>query len=480
MLHGLNASVRKGTVISGEERLLSMLAIWIGKLALWLLRLTGRGGTSLPGQVAMRVSPRVLYKLGRGLTRCIVVTGTNGKTTTSALLASALRTDGDLLTNAEGSNMQQGLVTALLRGVTWYGKMKTKTALLEIDEATLPRVVSALPIRVIVVTNVFRDQLDRYGELDTTVNKLLDGIALTDAVLVLNGDDPLARHIGLKSGRRAEYFGLSRSEVTRTPRDQIRDGAFCLNCGHRLRYDGFFYGQLGLYVCEHCDFCRPHPTFEGEPSSGQLNIRESQTPTYAIQLPVYGRFNAYNALAAIAAARVCGLSPDAIQEGLQHYHPPLGRMQVFPTTPTAVLNLIKNPTGCDTVIEAVIDDPGAKLVCIAINDQAADGRDVSWLWDADFEQLVESPHVRIIVTTGMRAEDMALRLKYAGCPTDRIRCIPDVARALAESLQAGQAADMKAVYVLSTYTALHPVAQVLQRSTTHHERPSTLHRTSVS
>lgn len=440
-----------------------MLGIWLGKLALWLLRLLGRGATSFPGRLALRVSPGLLGRLGGQLRRCVVVTGTNGKTTTASLLAAALNAEGPWLHNTEGANMAQGLTTALLAHTSWTGRLRVRQAVLEVDEATLPGVIDKLPVRVLVLTNVFRDQLDRYGELDTTMQKILDAVRRSEATLVVNGDDPLARHIALEGGRPVSYYGLNPAQAAQPHRDQTRDGAFCLRCGARLAYDGFFYGGLGLYDCPSCDFCRPHPDFLGSYEDGLLRVVHGNRPPQVFRLPVRGLYNAYNALAAIAAARVVGLDSDTIRAGLARFRPPLGRMQPYATSPETVLNLVKNPTGCDSVLQAITSEHGAKVVCIAINDLAADGRDVSWLWDADFETLVEAGDVRLCVTSGLRAEDMAVRMKYAGMAPDAIVCIPDLEGALRFSLAAARDAGDLPVYALTTYTALYPAAAILRR-----------------
>lgn len=457
-----------------------MLAIWIGKWIERLLLMMGRRATSLPGKVALRLSPHLLEKLGRQLDRCVIVTGTNGKTTTSSLLSEVLRTEGPLITNAEGANMEQGLVSAFLHHTGWFGRLKAKTAVLEIDEATLPLVASSLPIRIAVVTNVFRDQLDRYGELDSTIEKLLDGLRKTTATVVLNGDDPLARHIGLHCGRPVLYFSLDKSHAQREVREQMRDGGFCLECGAALEYEAFFYGQLGIYHCPNEDFFRPHPDFSGRFDGQHLVLQEANLPDVLLSVPVRGIFNLYNLLAAASAARVFGLSSEQINAGLEQFRAPLGRMQVFPTSPASVLNLIKNPTGCDSVLQAIVQEPLQKVLCIGINDLAADGRDVSWLWDADFELIAENEaSFSMCIVTGLRAEDMAVRLKYAGFPTDRIRVNPALESGLEQAFADARELGNLPVFVVTTYTALYAAANYLSGRPREREQ-STQNRTSVS
>jgi lipid II isoglutaminyl synthase (glutamine-hydrolysing) len=456
-----------------------VFGVWIGKLVLLLLTLLRKRATSLPGKLALKVSPKLLDRLGRQLDRCIVVTGTNGKTTTARLISSALQQQAPVIHNTEGANLPQGLATALLRHTTWFGRLRRKTALFEIDEATLPLVADKFPIKVAAVTNVFRDQLDRYGELDTTLQKLLEGLRKTDAVLVLNGDDPLARYIGLSYGKSVVYFGMAKQHLRREHRDQMRDGAFCLQCGHELHYEGFFYGQLGVYRCPNCDFFAPVPDFVGSFAGNTLQVQQGDLPVVSFSLPVRGIFNVYNALCAVTVARVCGLDAADIARGFANYRTPLGRMQSFATKPASVLNLIKNPTGCDSVLQAILAEPGPKVLCVAINDLAADGKDVSWLWDADFELIAEDDSVRYCVTTGLRAEDMALRLKYAGVPTELLESVPDLGAGLDRALEVAGFEAGSDVYVLSTYTALYPMADLLKERIAADE-PSHLYRASVS
>lgn len=456
-----------------------MLGIWIGKLILWVLRLRGRDATSLPGKVALRISPGLIRRFGGQVKRVIAVTGTNGKTTTTSLLSGMVVEREPVVTNHKGANLAQGIATAFLRSCSWTGRLSADTAVLEIDEATLPAVASDLPIGVIVVTNVFRDQLDRYGELDGTLAKLLEGIRKTQATLVLNGDDPLCRYLGLRSSRKVMYYGMARDTARSPRREQMRDGQFCLMCGRPLRYDGFWYGQLGLYRCEGCDFVRPHPGFQGELQGGFLRFSEEGLPDLLLDLPVSGLYNAYNVLAAASAARVLGLTGEAIHGGLRAYRPPEGRMQRFELAAPVTLHLIKNPTGCDSVLDAVVTDGRSKVAVIGINDLAADGRDVSWLWDADFELLAEDQKLSYIVTTGYRAHDIALRMKYAGFPESRIRIEPELAAALQLGIDEGTAAGA-VVHALVTYTLLHPAARWLSERRDEREPQAALYRTSVS
>jgi lipid II isoglutaminyl synthase (glutamine-hydrolysing) len=456
-----------------------MFGIWIGKLVTWLLRTRGKNATSFPGKVALKVAPRLLIRFGKQLDRVIVVTGTNGKTTTTSLLSAMMQHEEPVVTNHKGANLVQGIVTAFLQNATWTGRLRSKTAVLEVDEATFPKIADALPIVLTIVTNVFRDQLDRYGELDATVEKLFAAIRKTDSCLLLNADDPICRNLGLRASRKTFYYGMDRDTARTGIRRQMRDGQFCLQCGHELTYDGFWYGQLGLYKCPHCDFARPHPEFIGVYRGKSMTLEESSVPDIQLAMPVQGLYNAYNVLAAASGARVLGLWAGPIHEGLAVYIPPDGRMQSFTTKAPVTLNLIKNPTGCDSVVQAVAMEPSRKVVVIGINDLAADGRDVSWLWDADFELLTEDDHILQFITSGYRAEDMALRLKYAGIMDTDIRIEPDMNQAIDVAIQLAES-EQAEVFALSTYTLLHPTVQTLTTKAREHESKILEYRTSVS
>lgn len=470
---------------------MSLIAVWLGKTLILTLRLLGKRATSLPGKIALKLAPNLLYVLGRRLDHCVVVTGTNGKTTTSALLAGMLGANEPIIHNREGANLPQGLATAILTQTKWSGRLRRKTALFEIDEATLPLVTRGLPVNVLVVTNVFRDQLDRYGELDVTLDKLLLGITQTEATLIHNGDDPLSHYLGEQSHREVRYFGLDKQHLTTRTQDQMRDGAFCMRCGTELIYDGFFYGQLGTYHCPNCAFGRPQLDIVGQVDGWALSISEQDLPTMRLPLRVRGLYNVYNVLAAVSAARICGLDAQTITAGLNHYEAPLGRMQGFQTNPPAILNLIKNPTGCDSVLQAILAERGPKVICLAINDLAADGRDVSWLWDADFSVLAADKDVVACVTTGYRAEDMALRMKYEGF-AEALHIVPELGAGLARAFETAEqlrthptrsmsmpSNDSIPVYILATYTALYPTAQWLERKVQTNDAPLA-YRTSVS
>lgn len=444
------------------------LAVLAGKLTAFLSRLLGRQGSTLPGRVALRVYPGVLKDLGARARRgTIMVTGTNGKTTTNHMLAAMLTAAGySVVTNREGANMRPGVVTAYVRQARLRPGYAFDYAVLEVDEGSFPGVVAGVRPDLVVVTNFFRDQLDRYGDLEKTVAFIRDTLkrlAGTGTRLVLNADDPLAAQLG-RGGLPAVYFGLA-------PHGRILDMAgaspesrYCPLCGTTLAYTFHHYGQLGLYKCPGCGFARPRPVFEGTGAISGVDGTACRVrpggKEHRLSLPVQGFYNLYNALAALAAGVDLGLDAGSALDSLRNYRPADGRLQHFRHRGRPLyLNLVKNPAGFNENLAILLTAPGSKDVYIALNDHAADGRDVSWLWDVNFEALADAdPEIQRFVCTGRRGAEVAVRLKYAGIPAPAITIQPDVDRAVSALITG--AAD--AGYLLSSYTALRPTARALR------------------
>ncbi len=441
-------------------------AVWAGKMTAGLSRIFGHQGSSLPGRVALRVFPGMLRELtARARRGTVLVTGTNGKTTTNHMIAAMLAAAGhSVVINREGANMLPGIATAFVRSAGINPGYTFDYATLEVDEASLPKVVSQVKPDMVVVTNFFRDQLDRYGELETTVSFIRDALKrLTRTRLVLNADDPLVAQLGL-GGLSAEYYGLAPHGRVLDTSGASRDSRLCPLCGAALAYSFYHYSQLGLYECPGCRFTRPDPGFEGWEAVSGINGTSCRVriggEDYRLTLPVQGFYNLYNALAALAAVAGLGLEPGSALERLRNYRPATGRLQHFRHRGRPLyLNLVKNPAGFNENLAILLAAPGSKDVYIAINDNAADGRDISWLWDVDFEILAESdPGIKRYICSGQRAAEMAVRLKYAGIPVSMITTLPDVKRAVSELI--GGSAD--AGYLLAGYTALQPTVKALR------------------
>nr|WP_204616239.1 Mur ligase family protein [Desulforadius tongensis] len=431
-------------------------------------KLAGGRGSSLPGVVARRIYPHTLRRLSaQGNRGIIMVTGTNGKTTTNNMIAGILQAGGHrVIYNQEGANLITGVTACFIRFSTLTGRVNFDYASLEVDEASFPKVVKEVRPEIVVVTNFFRDQLDRYGELDKTVQVVKQALKeLKDVTLVLNADDPLVAQLGQATGHNAVYYGLAKQEGMERTVAQTRESRFCPRCGEELQYNYYHYSQLGDYSCTRCGFKRPRPDVEGTGVSTTIDGLRARVccagDCYTIAVQTAGFYNLYNALAAFAVGRLLNIELATIQSGLERYKPAIGRMERFRYRGKPVfLNLVKNPTGYNEGLATLLSLPGSKDVFLALNDNAADGRDISWLWDVDFEILTRHlEDLQSFTCSGTRAEEMALRLKYAGVPTGKITVIPSLENAITAALQ-GEA---RTAYLFATYTALWPSQNILCR-----------------
>ena len=445
-----------------------------GKTVRFMSRALGRGGgTTLPGHVAGRIDPGLVTSLAAGLPNgCVLVTGTNGKTTTTRVLAAAARAAGlEVITNPEGSNMLSGVATSLLVHTNGLGVLDVPASaigIFEIDEGALPAAIETLSPRLVVITNLFRDQLDRYFEVDFVAKlweKAMSGLPATSTV-VLNADDPQVAHLGDEVEAKVVHFGLEDRQWARPALEHAADSRRCPKCSHDLLYDLSFYAHLGHYACKECGWRRPDPRFAAW--KVQLNGVEgseiqASTPSgeRRIRLALPGLYNACNALAAAAAASCLGVDPDLVQEAAEGTVCAFGRFEkVSIGTKQAVLVLVKNPTGFNESLRLVLSDDGLRHLLFGLNDNGPDGRDVSWIWDVEFEQC--RGRLAYLAISGQRAKDLALRLKYAGvCADYRGRpdastIVPmlgeDMVRTFFRAVE--QTPEGETLYVLSSYTAL--------------------------
>jgi UDP-N-acetylmuramyl tripeptide synthase len=424
-------------------------------------RRSGRGGTTAPGRLLLRLDADAIGKLGKLLDDgAVCISATNGKTTTASMLGGILERAGErVVRNRAGSNMHWGVATALLDA----GRQKGELGLLEVDEAWLPQVARQLDPRAFVLCNLFRDQLDRYGELELIADRWAELVAERDgrSAFVLNADDPLVADLGRE---RAEvtYFGVEDDSLALAELQHAADSKHCRRCGHAYVYEAIYLGHLGRYRCPNCGRERPAPAIAAE------NVRlrgmdgsdfDLRTPAgrISLKLPLPGLYNVYNALAAAAAATVLGASLEDVREGLEQMSAVFGRVEKIPIDGREVaILLVKNPAGANEVLRTLTLEAGQIDLWLALNDRIADGRDISWIWDADFEVL--AGRVRRATCSGTRAEEMALRLKYAGIDADI-----EVDRDLGRSLDAAVAdRDGGApLFALPTYTALLDLRDLL-------------------
>jgi UDP-N-acetylmuramyl tripeptide synthase len=429
-------------------------------------RASGRGGgTTLPGRVLLRLEPEAIARLGARLDRgTTIVSATNGKTTTAGMIAGILAADGRRpVHNRAGSNMTWGVATALL-------EQRGREGLFEVDEAWLPRVADQLDPGLIVLGNLFRDQLDRYGEMEALAEEWARTVAARAGRtrFVLNADDPLIADLGRDpAGARREgvvYFGIEDPAQALPELQHAFDAKHCRRCGRPYAYERAFVGHLGHYSCPHCGAERPRP----EVAATAIELRgmdgsrtRVRTPDGELQLdlPLPGLYNVYNALAALAAGLRLGVAPERVATALAEMRAAFGRVETIPVgdVPVSIL-LVKNPAGANEVLRTLLlesREGGGIDLWAALNDRTADGRDVSWIWDADFELLAGA--VRRVVCSGTRAPEMALRLKYAGWPEEAIEVVPGIAASLDSAVEGAQGR----LFALPTYTALLELRKLL-------------------
>jgi UDP-N-acetylmuramyl tripeptide synthase len=437
------------------------------KLVMKLSQWSGRGGAALPGLVAEKIDPSLGRKLASSLPKgVVIVTGTNGKTTSTKMIIDILEASGErVLANRTGSNLRRGVWSALISGFKVAGGTEYTVGVFEIDEANLRLVAADLNPGHIVVTNLFRDQLDRYGELDTTAALIGQGIADTKASLYLNADDPMVAGLARYSTTGdVTYFGVEGLLATMTSSRTVADSDRCPICNTRLKYSRVFYSHIGHYTCPNGDFSRPQPqvAITGVDESdlrGTKAVVSVDGRRADLSLPLPGVYNLYNAVAAMALGIGFGVGMDDILKSLTMTAAAFGRVEeVVIDGKRLYLLLVKNPAGFTQVLETFVLPASTPKVLIAINDNYADGRDVSWLWDVPFE-AIGSVQPEIVVS-GVRAGDMALRLKYAGVDA---AIVPSVGAAI-ESLVKGMGHEDVA-FVLPTYTAMLEVRSALARYT---------------
>ena len=456
-------------------------ALLAGRMAAGLSRQLGRGGgTVIAGHIVPRIDPTALTTITRRLRLgTVIVSGTNGKTTTTRLISHILRGAGVRpLHNRAGANLVTGLITAVVQQTALNGRPRADLGLFEVDEATVPAALRHVRPRAVLLTNLFRDQLDRYGEVHFVADlwtKALAGLP-PDATVILNADDPLVASLGAdlearqggspgpERGRTLLRFGVG--DVTAGTADvpHASDARLCPLCGAAYRYTVAFYGHLGHYACSGCGAARPMPDVEAthvELVGDDATVVTIRTPRGVLEarLSLPGLYNVYNALAATAACLALGQELDAIRRGLETFTAAFGRLERIAVEGRELfLALVKNPVGFGEVLRTILRPAGERHLLIIINDLYADGTDISWLWDVDFERL--QGRVATAVCAGLRADDMAVRLKYAGVPTDRVVVQPDLRAALREAVD--RTPTGKTLHVLPTYTAMLQVRELLR------------------
>ncbi len=438
-------------------KLRAVIAIIACKLTKFLLRVMKKGGTNLPGKIAVKICPSVLGVMARGVTT-IIITGTNGKTTTSRMVEQCLVEAGvSFFSNKSGANLLTGIANEFAANSSIFGKCKKQYAVIECDEAAFRHVGKYVDAKYIIVTNIFRDQVDRFTELETTMSGIRAGIESSpNACIAVNADCSLTTSLVKGVNNKIIYYGVD-CPIYEDLVTEVSDAQYCINCKAQYNYEYKTYGHLGKYVCPECGYKRPETevvvteVVSSDLDSTTVKLKISnEDKLLRINLP--GGYNVYNAISAAAVAKGMGLSEDKIIAALSSFECGFGRMENFDIGGKNVrMILIKNPAGCNQVLNFLTNTVKEKCLFVTIvNDRISDGTDISWLWDANFEKLEDmGDRLPMIYVGGARADDMANRLKYAGRSLDKIRIIKNDDMLLEEI----DKADVD-VFIMPTYSAM--------------------------
>jgi UDP-N-acetylmuramyl tripeptide synthase len=438
------------------EKIRFCLALFLGRLVYFFMKTLGLDATTFPGKVALKIDPKFLTKIKDRFNRIILVTGTNGKTTTNNLIFQIVTKSGfKALGNLEGANLRTGIATAFIRDPSYYD-----FGVFEVDEGIFPFVFKDLKPDYVVITNFFRDQLDRYGEIDTTVEKIKGSIKDSrKQILILNADDPFVSRFSDLSNRKI-YYGIGK-KIREKDTEEIKESIYCPKCGKRLHYEFFNYAQLGRYFCE-CGFRNPGYDYyilsaEYKENKWFIHIKDGDEDLF-LTFIYPGVYNLYNVVSAYSVGRVLGIDKESLKDIISNFSFRLGRLEKFNYKGyERILVLVKNPAGYNQVLDTIKDDPNEKVLLLILNDNIADGRDVSWIWDVDFEKIRDD-NISAIICSGTRAEDLLVRLKYAEVPLNKIVLENNLNNAILKILS------FKAkTYILPTYTALFKSRKLIMK-----------------
>jgi len=427
--------------------LISLLA----KIFSYLLRLTRLGtGVTWAGEIALRIEPKILTRIFHTQDRLILVVGTNGKTTTTKMLHHILSQQSKTIFNDTGANMLNGLVGTLLIHSPLFSHKKLDV-IFEVDESNLPLVLKNVRPHVVVLLNLFRDQLDRYGEVDTVVKKWHEALSPTHSktTLIINGDDPQLAWLGKSLKNKKYYFGLNSPKEYNPIMEHATDSTHCPNCGSKLKFAGSYFSHLGDFSCPKCNFAHP-----------KLDLTAK-----SVTSPLPGLYNEYNTLAATLTAEKMGISQGKISDTLKNFKPAFGRLEEIQKNGKKVKILLsKNPAGFNASLRAYLQDDNSKSLLTLLNDNVADGKDVSWIWDVDFEMITKgnesNNHAnanKSIIVSGTRGLDLATRLKYANLKN--VQNFSEIKTAIKSCLDS--LTNDETLWILATYTAMLEARKVL-------------------
>ena len=443
----------------------AVLAIALCKALRLFSRLVHRGGTAMPGRFALRVCPNLLELLARDV-KSVAITGTNGKTTSARMIEEAFAEQGlHYFANRSGANLISGITTEFVMNCTLFGQMKKDYAVIECDEAAARTVFGQLKPRVIVVTNLFRDQLDRYGEVTHTLENIRVAVqGAPEALLCLNADCSLTSSLAEDLPNRCVFFGIDPGAAPSRGKPELSDATHCIRCKTEYEYDYVTYGHLGGFRCPKCGYRRHRADYavtdvvEQRPDGSSL-VMEIRGAKQLVEVNLPAMYNIYNAAGALAACLEMGLDLSVAVSALGRFQCGFGRMEQFELGGGARVMLVKNPAGCNQVIEFLQNIRAKFILVVCLNDRAADGTDVSWIWDADFEGLSAlAGRLEQVIVSGDRSGDMHVRIKYAGIGEAFIREEKDY-ETLVQSLENQNLP----IYFMPTYTAMLDLRQVLIR-----------------
>lgn len=428
----------------------SILSILISKITAFLSKHILKGGSTFPGKVALKIDKSILKKVGSGY-KIILVTGTNGKTTTTSMIYNILKENNfDVITNNTGANLYPGIVACFISHYSFFKKKKNPYAVIEVDEANVKFITEHLTPEIITVTNLFRDQLDRYGEVYTTLNKILEGVSkVPESKLILNGDESLLGNLNLKNP--TIYYGFNTPIKENNSLDLNADAKFCKFCKAPYSYNLVTYNHLGDFYCPECGYKRPdlaysvNKIFDLTPENSSVQINDT-----AIFISQSGAYNIYNGLCAFAISKEIGIKDSIIKSSLQNQSSSFGRQEQIELNDKDIeIILVKNPAGYNQALDTLALNKDEFSAAFMLNDNYADGRDVSWIWDVEFEKI-SSLQIQDVFISGIRMYDMAVRLKVAGLNPEKFVLEEDYEK-LTNSLKNSSS---KKIYILATYTAM--------------------------
>jgi UDP-N-acetylmuramyl tripeptide synthase len=423
---------------------MNFLILLLGKSLSKLSKILNLGhGSTWPGHIALRLNPAFIDQvLKKSKTKVILVTGTNGKTTTAKLLQTIFEENSKkVFLNSSGANLLNGIASSIILGSNLKGNLSFDYAIFEVDENTLPQITETLEPDFIIALNLFRDQLDRYGEINTIARKWKNSYQkLHKTQFILNADDPQIAYLGNNLDSKVYYFGLNDKKFEYTTQQHAADSILCPKCGTKLTYEAFYFSHLGKWKCDNCKLGRPIPSLE--------NFE---------YYPLLGTYAIYDTLAAVLTAQTLGINSGQITAALKTFKPAFGRQEIMEIDGKKVqLFLSKNPTSFNESLRT-INESKAKNLLIVLNDRIPDGTDVSWIWDIDFETLIDK-NTKLYLT-GDRVYDLALRIKYSGIPISDEKIFEKLEEAILKGLT--ETNNDEVFYILPTYSAMLETRKIL-------------------